>query len=194
MLKSTIIIYYMIYLLEHLANLFQVYTGLVKIPIVFGTFIIIIFNNHTKELLLEHRSFIAAVIIMLGHQYIYLFNPYTVKGEFKYWLYLYSWQLTPLPTFLFATRYLECPTRLIETKIPNIIWYSYKAFTYAFIILILGSYFILNYYFAMASYYLFQLKLELFDEFELKANKWYYILDYTSIGMLFSAVAIMVGA
>ena len=51
--------------LEELALLIQTYIGLVKIPIVFGTLIIIILHNRTKELLLEHRTFIAAVIIML---------------------------------------------------------------------------------------------------------------------------------
>ena len=48
-----------------LTLLIQVYIGLVKIPIVFATLIIVIFNNRTKELLLEHRAFIAAVTIML---------------------------------------------------------------------------------------------------------------------------------
>ena len=61
---SAIIIYYMLSL-ELLAHLIQTYIGLVKIPIEFATLIIIIFNNRTKELLLEHRLFIAAIIIML---------------------------------------------------------------------------------------------------------------------------------
>ena len=81
----------MVSLLE-LANLIQTYIGLVKIPIEFGTLIIVIVNNRTKELLLEHHAFIAAVIIMLYisvtqvlgaavFHYFYLFNRNTVKGE-----------------------------------------------------------------------------------------------------------------
>ena len=74
-----------------LKNLIQTYIGLVKIPIEFATLVIIIFNNRTKELLLEHRAFIAAVIIMLyisvtqvlgvaGYHYPLLFDIKTVKG------------------------------------------------------------------------------------------------------------------
>ena len=59
--------------------------GLVKVPITFGTLIIIIINNRTKELLLEQRKFIASVAIMLyisvsqvlgvaGYHYLDLFN------------------------------------------------------------------------------------------------------------------------
>ena len=88
----TIIICYMVSLL-HLSLQIQVYIGLVKIPIEFGTLIIIIFNNHTKELLMEHRTFIAAVVVILyisvaqvlgvaANHYLLLFNPFTVKGEF----------------------------------------------------------------------------------------------------------------
>jgi hypothetical protein len=89
--------------------------GLVKTPIFFGTLCIIIWNNRTKERLLEYRSFVATVIVMLFISitevigvvayYYPIFSIETVKGDFFNDIFYYIWKLTPLPTLLFAKHY-----------------------------------------------------------------------------------------
>ena len=79
--------------------------------------------------------------------------------------------ITPLPTLLFATRYLECPTHLIEPKIPKIYWYAYKAFIYAIYFLLLCSYVLWNYYYTWADFYIFTFKPVLAKEYFEKSVK-----------------------